>query len=242
MIDILRTIMDNYLVFIIIFIALIMFIFGNRLRGLLGELKSSNVLNKLPSEYKKYSDLMLYSDHRTHQIDNLVISKYGIFVIEMKNYQGKVVGNEFSDKWTQYIGSKKNKFYNPIKQNYGHMRCLSDILNLGMNYFIPVIVFSNETEIDCDTDYVINLKDLVKYILKQKRVMNIDVDRISEILEDNNITDRNVRNSHVKKLKKNVSKEEELVKKKICPKCGHKMIVKDDKYLKCTSCKYTKDL
>jgi len=53
-----------------------------------------------------------------------VVSNYGIFVIETKNYKGWIIGNEFDDYWTQVIFKRKEKLYNPIKQNYGHIQAL----------------------------------------------------------------------------------------------------------------------
>ena len=38
---------------------------------------------------------MLEDENGTHQIDHIVISKYGIFVIEMKNYYGMIVGDDY---------------------------------------------------------------------------------------------------------------------------------------------------
>ena len=240
--NIFETIQNNWLAVIVIVIAFIFYLFGNRLRGYLGELKASNVLNKLPKrDYIILNDLMLFSDSKTHQIDHVVISRFGIFVIEMKNYQGKVVGSEFKDNWTQYIGSKTNTFYNPVKQNYGHLRCLSDVLDLDMDKFIPIVVFSNETDIKTEVDYVINLNDTVRYIKSFKKDKDIDVDKVKEKLLSLNITDRKERMSHVSKLKKNVKKDSSKALSGVCPKCNSKMIVKKN-YMACTNCKYTKDL
>lgn len=55
-------------------------------------------------------------------IDHVVISKYGVFVIETKNYRGWIIGNEKSEYWTQVIYKRKERLYNPIKQNYGHIK------------------------------------------------------------------------------------------------------------------------
>ena len=240
--NILETIQNNLLAVIVIIIAFIFYLFGNRLRGYLGELKTSNVLNKLPKrDYIILNDLLLFSDNKTHQIDHVVLSTYGIFVIEMKNYQGKVVGSEFKDNWTQYIGSKENTFYNPVKQNYGHIRCLSDVLDLDMDKFIPVVVFSNETDIKTEVEYVINLKDTVRYIKHFKKDKHIDVDKVKEKLLSLNITDRKTRMNHASNLKRNVKKESAKALSGTCPKCNSKMVVKKN-YMACTKCKYTKDL
>ena len=155
--DIINTLLENYLVVIIIVIAIILYLFRNKIKGKLGEIKSSNELNKLDrEEYKVLDNIILYSDNKTHEIDNIVISKYGLFIIEMKNYIGKVSGSKDDDKWTHYAYKNVNKFYNPVKQNYGHMRCVSDALKLDMRYLIPVVVFSNDTYIDSDVKYVID--------------------------------------------------------------------------------------
>ena len=171
---------------------------------------------------------------------SVVISNYGIFVIEMKNYMGKVVGNEFKDKWTQYIGNKTNTFYSPVKQNYGHLRCLSDVLDIGMNDLIPIIVFSDETEIMSECEYAINLKELVKYIKNYKEKKDIDVDGIYNKLISLNITDSR-RSKHVSNIKNNIKNDDKIISSGLCPKCGNKLINKG-KYLACSKCRYTKDI
>ena len=201
--DIINTLLENYIVVIIAIVALILYLCRNKIKGKLGEMKASNTLNELDrSEYKVLDNLILYSDNKTHEIDNVVISKYGIFVVEMKNYQGKVVGDKDSDKWTQYIGKRVNKFYNPVKQNYGHMRCLSDVLKIDMRYLIPVVVFSNDTYIESDVKYVIKLNYVNKYIMKFKKNMYIDVDDVYKKLKKLNITDKSIKKKHVDSVKK----------------------------------------
>ena len=238
--NVLQTIIDNFWIYLIIFGSIIYFLFANRIRGYLGEIKTGNILNKLPrKDYKVLNDLMLFSDNKTHQIDHVVISHYGIFVIEMKNYMGKEVGNEFKDKWTQYIGSKTNTFYNPVKQNYGHLRCISDVLDMSMNDLIPVVVFSNETEIMSECEYVINLKDMIKYIRSFKAKKDIDIEKIYDKLVSLNITDSR-RSKHVSSIKSNIKKDNKKVEEGLCPKCGSKLIDKN-KYYACSKCKYTKD-
>ena len=51
----------------------------------------------------------------------MVLSEYGIFVIETKNYSGWILGGEYSEEWTKNVYGKKYKFRNPLKQNYTHV-------------------------------------------------------------------------------------------------------------------------
>ena len=81
------------------------------------------------------------------QIDHVIVSKYGIFVIETKNYKGWIFGNEAQRQWTQVIMGRKYKFQNPLRQNYLHIKTLSDLLDLEMNYFHSMIAFIGECEL-----------------------------------------------------------------------------------------------
>lgn len=50
-----------------------------KMRGYFGEKWIREELNKLPNEYKVLNNIMIKDEKGTHQIDHLVISKYGIF-------------------------------------------------------------------------------------------------------------------------------------------------------------------
>ena len=78
-----------------------------KMRGYFGEKWIREELNKLPNEYKVLNNIMVKDERGTHQIDHLVISKYGIFVIEMKNYFGTIYGSEYNHKWTQKIRNQR---------------------------------------------------------------------------------------------------------------------------------------
>ena len=106
--------------------------------GKAGERRVSHKLNWLPKEYIVLNDIMLPSNYGTTQIDHIVVSPYGIFVIETKNYKGWIFGNEDSEEWTQsLIGRKKmlgwsseqHRFRNPIRQNYAHIKAVQNLLS-----------------------------------------------------------------------------------------------------------------
>ena len=116
-----------------------------------GEYEVAGELNRLPSdEYFVLNDLMV-TDARgiTTQIDHVVISRFGLFVIETKCYKGWIFANPKNRFWTQslYAGgrgwfarSEKHRFQNPIKQNWRHIYVLSERLKLPRRYFVNVVV------------------------------------------------------------------------------------------------------
>jgi hypothetical protein len=83
----------------------------------------------LPKEFNALHDVMLKTRKGFSQIDNIVVSPYGIFVIEAKNYDGWIFGDQDKKFWIQtFSNGRKNRFYNPIWQNNGHVKALKDTL------------------------------------------------------------------------------------------------------------------
>lgn len=83
----------------------------------------------------------------TSEIDVLFITQKGVFVIESKNYSGWVFGNEADRNWTVSLpNGQKNRFYNPIKQNRGHIKWLSRYLADNTPLF-SIVVFSERCEL-----------------------------------------------------------------------------------------------
>ena len=81
--------------------------------------------------YIRFHDVIIQTENGTTQIDHVLLSKYGIFVIETKNYDGWILGGEKQKNWTQIMFGKKNSFQNPLYQNYKHTKALSECLQVG---------------------------------------------------------------------------------------------------------------
>ena len=113
---------------------------GDKNRGNAGERKVSSSLNFHLDE-KTYCILndVIISDNigGTTQIDHVVLSPFGIFVVETKNLKGWIFGSVNSKMWMLQVFNEKYQFYNPIKQNYKHIACLSKLTKLPKKYFFP---------------------------------------------------------------------------------------------------------
>ena len=88
-------------------------------------------------------------DGSTTEIDVLMITKFGFFVVESKNYSGWVFGNEKHSHWTQtFPNRQKYKFFNPIWQNKGHITALKEVLGITDDSLMQsLIVFSDECKL-----------------------------------------------------------------------------------------------
>ncbi len=72
--------------------------------------------------------LLPSSNGRTSQVDHVVISTRGIFVIETKNHAGRISGGEHAQYWQQHFASQSRTFYNPLLQNRSHRRAIRRLL------------------------------------------------------------------------------------------------------------------
>jgi hypothetical protein len=89
-------------------------------RGAAGEAAVARELRRLFTEVA--NDLIL-PDGRggLTQVDHMVLTPAGLLVIETKNYRGVILGNAYEQTWTQVIGPQRNRFQNPLRQNYAHV-------------------------------------------------------------------------------------------------------------------------
>lgn len=170
-----------------------------------GEIEVNEVLEKIKG-YKLLSNVMIKRQNGTSQIDHILIGRKGVFVIETKDFSGKIYGDQYSKYWMQKLNGRKNTFYNPIRQNYGHIKALEEMLD-RKDIFISLIVFTNKSNIKKIKAEVpvIQLKKLKRFIKKYKSDIYLSKDEISEIynsINKKNIISNRAIKKHVKKLKK----------------------------------------
>lgn len=118
--------------------------------GNYGEFQSYKYLFMTPAKREFIHNCYLPSDKGFTEIDLLMIHETGLYVVESKNYSGWIFGDEKQKEWTQIIagGKKKNRFYNPIWQNAGHIKALKAFFNEYQD--VPVyslVVFSERCEL-----------------------------------------------------------------------------------------------
>lgn len=228
--------------FVLVIVIIIASLFAPNIKGFMGEKTVAFLLSGLdPKKYKVINNIMLQVNGRTMQIDHIVVSNYGVFVIETKNYKGWIRGNEFDESWTQGIYKSKKKFNNPIKQNYGHIQALKEVLSEIPNVnFISIIVFTVKAElkVKTKTDVVYTAK-LSKTIKKysSETLSDSTKHQIYEKLISLNINSKENSKAHIQAIKNNLADKENKIKSDICPKCGDSLVERDGKYGAFKGCK-----
>ena len=180
------------------------------IKGVHGENAVSEQLNLLDkNEYRVYNDLLFnLKNDITIQIDHLVVSRAGIFVVETKNYGGVVEEMKY-DRWQQRWYRKEYDFYSPIKQNESHIRSLMYVLfTKDRSLFKSFIVFPNNTTLLTKNERVVHLNCLCKKIEeKQTHILSYeDVNKICQKIESRNIYNKeNIKKHHKRVDKKYMS-------------------------------------
>jgi len=148
----------------------------------------------------------------TTQIDHIIVSVYGIFVVETKNMNGWIYSNEKGPKWTQVFFSKKYPFQNPLRQNHKHIKTISEILKIPENKFHSVIMFIGDCKLKTNMPENVLLKGYTKYIksktekiLTEKEVPSI-IEGITAYKLPSSFKTKKEHINHVKDIKKKNSK------------------------------------
>lgn len=223
----------------------------NIIKGWLGEkvtiLGMWAMLDK--NVYHRVDNVIVNTPNGTTQIDHVLVSVYGIFIIETKNIKGWIFGAADSDKWTQVIYGKKRQFQNPVKQNYRHTKCLSEYLKLDLKLFKPVVFFIGDCEFKTDMPSNVLNSGLIPYI-KEFNQVHFSPQQIEQIeaslisLKQDKTLDRR---AHLDSLRDRHGSTT------ICPRCGGSLIQRVSKkdefagkpFLGCSNypkCKYIKQV
>jgi len=220
------------------------------LRGWFGEKKTTfNMWLSLNKKvYRRFHDVIIPANNGTTQIDHILVSPYGLFIVETKNKKGWIFGSEDQPKWTQSIYGKKYSFQNPLRQTFRQKKVLSEYLGLHESIIHTVIFFVGDCEFKTDLpDNVINSR-LGRYIKKFKaRILSPEetngiVGKLERHVSESTLTTRD----HVRSLRERHSSTT------VCPRCGSNLVERSarkgpnagSKFLGCESyprCRFTRN-
>ncbi len=175
--------MTPFLIILPIVILLLLVVSRKPIRlGNRGELKVKRALGKnIQDEKYVINDLLIVYEGKSSQIDHVLITRTGIFVIETKNYSGRIYGIGDQREWTQVLqyGNVKNKLYNPIMQNKSHIYALSKVIGRN-DCFVSIIVFP-KAELEIKAATPVGDIDIIEETLKSRTEMIFKVEEINEI-------------------------------------------------------------
>ena len=244
--------MFSSILFIAIIIALIVFLIRRnspKHKGKKGEWHVYSTLSLLPKEYTVLNDVVLETTSGTTQIDHIVVSRFGVFAIETKNYRGEVYGNENKEQWTQIIKTDvrfwktlyktytyitKNQFYNPVKQSLAHVyaikKALPDFPNLKV---VPIVVFAGSAVLMVSTQHHVIYEDQLLATIKSYNVpilSDADLARVINCLTQKNVREQVGDKAHIRNVYAAKQRYNDKIASGICPQCGGTLVLRNGKY------------
>ncbi len=221
----------------------------SRLRGWLGEkITMFGMWLFLDKKvYRRFHDVIVPTSNGTTQIDHLVVSPFGLFVIETKNFKGWIFGSEDQPRWTQSLYGKKFSFQNPLRQNFRHTKCVEEYFELDPTVLHSIVFFIGECTFKTPMPSNVLRSGLSSHIRSYQQVLlsDAEIDRIMlaiRSLKDNRLLNHR---SHMKSLQERHSSTTK------CPRCGAELVTRMTKsgvnagstFLGCSEfpkCRYTK--
>ena len=135
-----------FLLLLLVAMAIAIKLFAPNIKGRIGE-GWVNLAAKLrldPELYHLLHDVTIPSRNGTTQIDHVIVSVFGLFVIETKNYKGWIYASSQDPQWTQVHFRQKHRFQNPLRQNVAHICALSELLGISKDNIHGVVCFMGE--------------------------------------------------------------------------------------------------
>ena len=220
--------MFKVLVYLIPVVVLILVLKSRWFKGIFGEFivnaAAKFLLNK--DEYKIIKNVTLPAEGGTTQIDHIIVSQYGVFVIETKNMKGWIYGDPDQPMWTQKIFRHSNRFQNPLRQNYKHTKTLQQLLGLNDDQVHSVVVFVGVSRFKTDMpENVTYGLGYIRYIksFKSKVLSPDQVTRIMDSIEEGRLGPSfKTHRAHARNVQEAVREKQNSI---ACPRCGSEMVL-----------------
>jgi len=139
-----------------------------KIKGQLGEWAVNRVLRKElnPEQYRVLHDLLLPDGKGGQtQIDHVVVSAYGIFVIETKNWDCWIFGDEKGSHWTlTYPRGGKIETLNPLHQNEGHVKAVCSLLDVKREHCHNLVFINPVSTLKTGPIQGVFLRGMLDYI------------------------------------------------------------------------------
>lgn len=176
-------------------------------KGLLGEASVKvGALRRLEKDgFRIFNDLVLPrpDGKGTTQIDHVIASRGGIFVVETKNYSGWIFGDANSRQWTQISRGKKSRFQNPLHQNALHINALVAATGIPKDRFENLVYFIGDAVLKTELPANVMTRGLTDYVQRPRATIVTDdeLQKLAEILDRQRATGSAASRAHRAQMK-----------------------------------------
>lgn len=168
---------------------------------------------QLPQSFRLLSDLLFATEEGYRQIHHLLISPYGLFIVEGFNFAGLIVGESEDNQWIQKITWRVKTFPNPLLENEKAITYLREKAQIEDS--IPIfsyVTFSRRCKLKVfwgtvlyDTDILASLQQLLFNI--SPILTKEEVDELYERIAHLNIRDLQIRKEQFARKRREIIRQ-----------------------------------
>jgi restriction system protein len=200
-------------------------------------------------EYHHFRNVILSTSRGSAEIDRIIVSRFGIFVIEDKHRSGWIFGDSRDAYWTAVHFKRKFQFQNPLHQNFGHVKALEELLGVDQSKMHPLVVFRGRFEFKTPVPQGVFLYSCASWVANRQDVILSDAElgRIVSVLEERTTSGFFATMDHAASVRAKYRSST------TCPKCGGDLVPRvalrgpmpGSRFLGCSNypgCRYIKNL
>ena len=191
-------------------------------KGEVGEQLTSEQLSIGLDEslYHYYHNIIVPFKNGSSQIDHLVVSPFGLFIVETKNLAGWIYGASDKAKWTQVLYKTKHQFQNPLRQTFRQKKVLASYFGVQEKNIHPIINFVGDCTFQTEMPSNVIQSDPAKYIKQftQEVFTYEELDRIQTIAMRILDVDDLSESKHIQSL------NDRYASNSVCPKCAAPLV------------------
>ena len=129
--------------------------------------------------YHLMNHVTLRMDDGTTQVDHILVSRFGVFVIETKDYNGWIFADASRATWTHVFHKQKYQFQNPVFQNYRHVVAVQQVLDfLPPEAIRSLVVFSGTGEFRTPVPDGVIMVDQLEEVLRSQNTPVMSLNRM----------------------------------------------------------------
>ena len=200
-------------------------------------------------KYHHFWNVIIPTSDGTTEIDHLIVSRFGIFVVELKDRSGWIFGSAAEAYWTAVHFGKRYRFQNPLRQNYGHLKAIEAFLCVDRRVIYSAVVFRGSFEFKTPIPDGVLCHSYRSWIASKNDLVLDDaaVETVLKALRTNAVLGWRVRHRHTQSIRNRYASDT------TCPKCGGTLRVRmqmlgpqpGSQFLGCSrfpACRYTKSI
>src|SRR5690606_30195067 len=134
-------------------------------------------------KYQLIKNVTLPTEEGRRQMDHIIVSEFGVFVVETKNMTGWIFEGHNQQTWTQKTYKRSKKCQNPMRQNYKHVKTLESLLGLNEQQVHSVIVFVGDSTFKTEMPENVTYGGGYARYIKSKKTPVLSESQVIEIVK-----------------------------------------------------------